>query len=180
MAYIAYGFADNLYSCANTLTGDNFRVFNQRDRGTTERNILTAQVSGIGGAFDGWGTYNYPIQSVGYRTEGDIIHTSLNNAGDYLESMIYGDVARYARASAYTVEAETAIVIRDDFQGLGLGSQLFMILLSNAHAMGIRRIFGWVMSENGAMLRLFRKTNLPLRVESHSGEMLVQVTLGGE
>jgi acetyltransferase len=89
-------------------------------------------------------------------------------------------VARFARATAYSVEAETAIVIHDAFQGIGLGSQLFGILLSMAHKMGIEHIFGWVMSENQPMLHLFRKTKLPMRVEYHSGEMLIQILLAGE
>jgi acetyltransferase len=88
--------------------------------------------------------------------------------------------SRFARASAHTVEAETAIVIRDDFQGLGLGAQLFVVLLSTAHAMGIERMFGWVMPENRHMLHLLRKTRLPLRIEHHAGEMLVEVDLGGD
>jgi len=87
-------------------------------------------------------------------------------------------VTQLARASAGTVEAEIAIVVRDDFHGMGLGSHLLTLLLAVAHGMGVQRLFGWVKAENRAMLRLFQKTDLPICIEHCSGEMLVELTLG--
>jgi acetyltransferase len=87
-------------------------------------------------------------------------------------------VTQLARASANTVEAEVAIVVRDDFHGMGLGTHMLTHLLAVAHGMGIERLFGWVKSENMAMLRLFQKTDLPICIEHCSGEMLVELTLG--
>lgn len=85
--------------------------------------------------------------------------------------------AQLARASSKTVEAETAIVIRDDLQGLGLGSHMLAVLLSICHSQGIKRIFGWVMSQNRHMLHLYKKTKYPVQVQHHSGEMLVTLVL---
>jgi acetyltransferase len=86
-------------------------------------------------------------------------------------------VARFARATPEATEAEAAIVVRDDFQRKGLGTHLMRLLLPRARDMGIQRLFGWVMAENRHMLGIVKKTHLPIRVESHSGEMLVVVDL---
>jgi acetyltransferase len=86
-------------------------------------------------------------------------------------------VTRLARASAGAVDAETAVVVRDDFQGLGLGTHLLTLLLSIARSMGIGRLFGWVMSENRYMLQLFKRVNLPIQLEYHSGDVLVVLSL---
>ena len=95
-----------------------------------------------------------------------------DDAGEYIVG-----VTRLARASADAVDAETAVVVRDDFQGMGLGTHLLTLLLSTARSMGIERLFGWVMSENRYMLQLFKRANLPIHLEYHSGDVLVVVPL---
>jgi acetyltransferase len=86
-------------------------------------------------------------------------------------------VARLARASAEASDAEAAVVVCDAYQRLGLGTHLLGLLLPVAYGMGIRRLFGWVMSENRHMLGIVKKTDLPVKAEPHSGEMFVTVTL---
>jgi acetyltransferase len=95
-----------------------------------------------------------------------------DNAGERIVG-----VTRLARASADAVDAETAVVVRDDFQGMGLGTRLLTLLLSTARSMGIKRLIGWVMSENRYMLQLFKRTDLPIHLEYHSGDVLVVVPL---
>jgi acetyltransferase len=101
-----------------------------------------------------------------------LVATCRNDEGEHILG-----VTQLARASAGTIEAEMAIVVRDDFQGMGLGTHLFTLLLAVAYSMGIQRVFGWIKSENRAMLQLFRKTGLPICIEHCSDEMLVEVTL---
>lgn len=86
-------------------------------------------------------------------------------------------VARLVRATAEAVEAEAAVVVRDDFQRMGLGTRLLAQLLPLAQSMGIERIFGWVMTENRHMLNILKKTNLPVHRENHGGEMFVAISL---
>lgn len=86
-------------------------------------------------------------------------------------------VTRLARASADAADAETAVVVRDDFQGMGLGTHLLTVLLSAARSMGIERLFGWVMSENRYLLQLFKRANLPIHLEYHSGDVLAVVSV---
>jgi GNAT superfamily N-acetyltransferase len=85
--------------------------------------------------------------------------------------------AQCARASSGAVEAETAIVVRDDFQGLGLGSRMLSMLLELCHSQNIKRVFGWVDSQNRHMLHLYRKTEWPLQIQHHAGAMLVTLFL---
>ena len=54
-------------------------------------------------------------------------------------------VARLAR-SEDPVEAESAIVVRDDFQRQGLGSHLLKLLVEIARAMNVKRLTAWVMA----------------------------------
>jgi acetyltransferase len=86
-------------------------------------------------------------------------------------------VARFARASADAVEAEAAVVVRDDFQRMGLGTHLLVSLLPLARELGIERVFGWVMAENRHMMQIISKTNLPIHRENHSGETFIVLSL---
>jgi GNAT superfamily N-acetyltransferase len=84
-------------------------------------------------------------------------------------------VARFARANADGVEAEAAIVVRDDMQKMGLGTHLLTLLVPLAQSMGIERLIGWVAAENRHMLHVIGKADLPIHRETRSGETLVVV-----
>jgi GNAT superfamily N-acetyltransferase len=93
-----------------------------------------------------------------------------------VETRIVG-VARFARATADDVEAEAAVVVRDDFQRMGLGTHLLGLLLPLARSMGIKQILGWVAAENRHMLDIIGKTDLPTQRVTRSGETLVTIYL---
>jgi GNAT superfamily N-acetyltransferase len=63
-------------------------------------------------------------------------------------------VARYAVDPA-TGAAEVAFVVRDDWQGQGLGKHLFRELIRIGREQGIRRFTADVMADNRAMVNLF-------------------------
>ena len=65
-------------------------------------------------------------------------------------------VARCVRADPQAQSAEFAIVVADEWQGQGLGSFLMLELIAAARARGLRRIEGWVLATNHAMLELMR------------------------
>jgi len=95
-----------------------------------------------------------------------------DDAGEHIAG-----VARLARATAEAIEAEAAVIVRDDFQRMGLGTHLMTLLLPLARSMGIQRLFGWVMSENRHMLRILNKTHLPIHRENHAGEMFIVLSV---
>jgi GNAT superfamily N-acetyltransferase len=84
-------------------------------------------------------------------------------------------VARFARATADAIEAEAAVVVRDDFQRMGLGTHLLGLLLPLARSMGIRRVIGWVAAENRHMLDIINKTDLPIHRETKAGETFITI-----
>lgn len=101
-----------------------------------------------------------------------VVAVYTDDAGEHIAG-----VARLARATPEAVEAEAAVVVRDDFQRMGLGTHLLSLLLPLAQSMGIQRLFGWVMSENRHMLRILSKTQLPIHRENHSGEMFIVLSI---
>lgn len=54
-------------------------------------------------------------------------------------------------------EAEFSLLIGDTFQGLGLGTELLSRLVQIGRTEGLRRITGYILAENSAMLHVARK-----------------------
>ncbi len=91
-----------------------------------------------------------------------------------LGSAIVG-VARLAGISA--TSGEFAMTIRDDFQGHGVGSYLFDLLLQIALARGLETLTASVLAENRPMLALIRKSGLPFDIQTSHGESDVTIFL---
>ncbi len=70
-------------------------------------------------------------------------------------------IARYD-ADPATGLAEVALVVRDEWQGRGIGSALFVRLIGLARTQGVRGFTAQVLATNGRMLRLFRASGLPI------------------
>jgi RimJ/RimL family protein N-acetyltransferase len=83
-------------------------------------------------------------------------------------------VARLAR-STDPVEAESAIVVRDDYQDQGLGTHLLKLLAEVARAMNIERLTAWVMAENLHMLHVIQKLGMNVYAETRHGETFIKV-----
>jgi len=83
-------------------------------------------------------------------------------------------VARLAR-SENPVEAESAIVVRDDYQNQGLGTHMLRLLVEMARSMDIERLTAWVMAENLHMLRVIKKSGLNVLAETRYGETYISV-----
>jgi len=62
--------------------------------------------------------------------------------------------ARYALSGSATRSAEFAIVVADSSQGHGLGTRLLRSLMRRAAENQISKLYGDVLPDNGAMLRL--------------------------
>jgi GNAT superfamily N-acetyltransferase len=83
-------------------------------------------------------------------------------------------VARLAR-SGDPVEAESAIVVHDDYQNQGLGTHLLKLLVKVAQSMSIEYLTAWVMAENLHMLHIIQKSGLDVSAETRYGETYVSV-----
>ena len=84
-------------------------------------------------------------------------------------------VSRYARIDD-TRHAECAIVVADDWQGCGLGTELMRSLALAAIARGYTCLVGTTLGENARLLDWARRFGFKVRTEPHSGGQM-RVTL---
>lgn len=59
--------------------------------------------------------------------------------------------------------AEIALLVRDDWQGRGLGGALMQRLLDAARAVGVREVYGDMLADNDAMRALVRRMGFTVR-----------------
>lgn len=69
-------------------------------------------------------------------------------------------VGQLIRLAPRSPTAEFALLVGDDFQGCGLGSELLRRLLIAGREAGLQRVVGYVLRENGPMLGVCRKLGL--------------------
>jgi len=81
-------------------------------------------------------------------------------------------VSRYARIAG-TRRAECAIVVADDWQGRGLGSELMRALVTAALARDIDCLEGITLGENSRIANWARRFGFAVRTEPNSGGLLV-------
>lgn len=89
-------------------------------------------------------------------------------------------VARLARDEADATTAEVAIVLRDDYQGVGLGTQLFDLLLQVALVRGLKSLRAFTLAENTAMRQLVRNSGLPFTQATSYGETTIIIALADD
>lgn len=87
-------------------------------------------------------------------------------------------VARFARAAPTAIEAEVAVVVRDDFQRKGLGKYLLLKLAAQAREMGITHFTAWVLAENVRLMKLIRGMEIEgLEKETRYGETRIRAPI---
>ena len=74
-------------------------------------------------------------------------------------------------------EAEFAIIISDDFQGHGLGTELLRRLLQVGRDERLDRIIGFIASDNTAMQRICEKLGFHLRRSYDDPEVHASIAL---
>lgn len=90
-------------------------------------------------------------------------------------------VARYTCLADREDACEASIVLRDDFQGVGIGRQLFDLLVQVALAHGLRHMVLLTHADNGGMIALVHGLGLPFKGRYSAGlyEMDVQLAEAG-
>ncbi len=99
------------------------------------------------------------------RKQAAVIATTAGDDGEHAVG-----VARLSRATPDSTVAETAVVVRDDFQHAGLGTHLLHALGNIALEMGIDTFEGWVLIENKPVLEIINKFGFPVQMETSRGE----------
>jgi acetyltransferase len=94
---------------------------------------------------------------------------------------IIGSV-RLARdpAQPNSPEAEAAVVVRDDFQGQGVGTELMRRLVLLAKQMQVKTIVAIFQPDNEDAIRLFREINLPYTTIIDHGETILKLEVPAE
>ena len=86
-------------------------------------------------------------------------------------------VARFVRLHGATDVAEPAILIVDDWQGMGLGTALGRLLATRARELGIERFEATLLAENRPMMAVLESVGA-VRILSREGSTLtVEVTI---
>ena len=86
--------------------------------------------------------------------------------------------ARLARPAGQpdSPEAEAAIVVRDDFHGQGVGTELLRRMVLLAKQMNVKSIIANFEAENEGAIRLFRELGLPTEIDVSQGETTLIMT----
>ena len=87
-------------------------------------------------------------------------------------------VARYMQTQESDKNAEFAIVLRDDFQGRGIGKYLLKLLFSEAKRNGLEQLYGSMLYSNTGIINLIKKVAPDNHQFSHGeGQMEVIISL---
>ena len=116
------------------------------------------------------------LASVDNRTEGGAV-LAIDRSLDGTEHIV--GVARLARPEGKPDSplVESAVVVRDDFQGQGVGTELLARLVLLAKQMGARTLLAEFQPHNQAAIRLFRELNLPTEISASHGETSMRISL---
>lgn len=114
------------------------------------------------------------LATVDYNSRMAFVAISKENGQDSVVG-----VARYAMLDTrYPETAETAVVVRDEYQGRGLGKLLLWRLVNYARARGIHFLRGNLQIGNDRMLALVQRSGLPHRKRYVDGIWEVTIDLG--
>lgn len=61
--------------------------------------------------------------------------------------------------------ADVALSVRDDQQGMGIGTRLLQLIVEEARLLGVRRLVGTVLNDNDAMWVVFDRLDYPVHRE---------------
>ena len=81
---------------------------------------------------------------------------------------------RYVRLTDRNV-ADVAFIVDEKYQGLGIGTYIFDLLVTTAKSRGIKGFIADVLTDNKSMMKVFEKNQYPLRVTVDGG--ICEVTI---
>ena len=84
-------------------------------------------------------------------------------------------VGRYSQGGSATNQAEVAFTVTDDMQGRGVGTLLVFRVAAYARERGITEFKAFVLSDNHAMMRVFRNAGFTLSREIDEGVYTVTI-----
>jgi RimJ/RimL family protein N-acetyltransferase len=89
-------------------------------------------------------------------------------------------VARYVRPKPGSPRAEVAVVVGDDWQGRGLGTELLDALSRRARADGVHTFTAAALSNNRAIIDLLGGLGATVKRQAGAGQVELEIELEGE
>jgi GNAT superfamily N-acetyltransferase len=97
----------------------------------------------------------------------------LASKGGYKEIMAIGSYAQ-----AEDDRAEAAFVVREDFQGMGIGGYLLGVLEKIAKENGYKGFVANVLTKNAGMIHVFKKQYPHAKISTEAGEVYIVMDFG--
>ncbi|MEV3988227.1 GNAT family N-acetyltransferase [Streptomyces sp. NPDC049837] len=126
------------------------------------------------------------------RTLGLRYHGPVGDAGRYLNHLLsprFGRTLAVETASGRLValghllwdgdETEVALIVEDDWQRRGIGTELLRRLVSLAREAGCESVYAVTQSSNTGMVAAMRGLNLPLDYQIEEGTLVITARLNG-
>lgn len=115
------------------------------------------------------------LTAVDNRTVGGAILAFAQQPGGQ-ELMGVARLGRFPGAAA-SPEAEAALVVRDDFQGQGVGTSLLSLLALLARRMKVETLTASIQADNEALFVLLRSLHLPIQRHTAHGETTISLAV---
>jgi acetyltransferase len=118
-----------------------------------------------------------PLVAVDNLTNGGAVLATVQEEG--VERVI--GVARLMRTSRDPEwpEAEAAIVVRDDYHGQGVATELLYRMVLLAKRMNVKTILAIIEADNAPAIQVFRELNLPTQTRTSHGETTMHISVPG-
>jgi ribosomal protein S18 acetylase RimI-like enzyme len=116
------------------------------------------------------------LASVDNLSEGGAV-LALDRDEDGREHIV--GVARLAgpEGQSRTSLVESAVVVQDDYQGRGVGTELLFRMVLLAKLMGVEKMLAEFEPSNEAAIKLFRELNLPTEISASHGETSLVISV---
>jgi acyl-CoA hydrolase/RimJ/RimL family protein N-acetyltransferase len=108
------------------------------------------------------------IANVDYESEMTIVAVAVDEGG---HERIVGLVTYVVDRERN--EAETALMVADEYQGRGVGASLFRRIADVARTKGLKALVADVLPQNAAMFRVLQKSGLAVQADERSGRVVV-------
>ncbi|MET1082498.1 MAG: GNAT family N-acetyltransferase, partial [Burkholderiales bacterium] len=76
--------------------------------------------------------------------------------------------------------ADMAFTVEEDYQGRGIASELLRQLVDIARRNGVAQFEADVLAENASMLKVFRRSGLPMKTTQAHGIVHLTLSLGDD
>jgi len=119
--------------------------------------------------------YFSPIKTMPHQKMQDYVNVDYSRFMSIVGTVEQGGVekiiaeGRYVRQTDRPLYADTAFVVDENYQGLGIASFLLNLLIKTARERGVQVFTADVIADNKSMLRVYEKSKLPMRAVMEYG-----------